>query len=269
MDAVIEYISAGLIICLVLGFAGQYAASMTFDKLSLIERDTTMGKADRVIDMLLLSTGQPADWGRINYYGEPEVLGLAIENSVKLYQLDPGKVRKLDVSSPEYIPPGRLRDLLGLSSSYYMAFKIFPFFNMTITPQVDNSTFSVTVRNQWGVPVANVRVMGACLNVSTTDIGTDKIAQFLDKSLEAHYATSYTNIQGECLLSFAAPGSSIIVVSNQLNMESVKTWPSLSPAIVGVIESSMGTVSGYNAETVSRNVYIEGLDYVARLVLWS
>lgn len=267
MDAVIEYISAGLIICLVLGFAGQYAASMNYDKLALIERDATTGKADRVIDMLLLSTGMPVDWGRT--YDDPSVFGLAIENSVKLYQLDPDKVRRLDPGSPDYIPPGRVRDLVGLSSCYYLSLKIFPFFNITIV-QVDSTIYSVNVTNQWGVPVANVKVTGACVDVSTESIGVAEIAQFLDSSLEeAHYASSYTNLRGECLLSFMGSGSSVIVVSNQLNMESVTTWPTLSPAVIGVIESSMGTVSGYNAETVSRNVSIDGLDYVARLVLWS
>lgn len=59
-----------------------------------------------------------------------------------------------------------------------------------------------------------------------------------------------------------------MVLANQLNMKSITTWPMLSSSVVGMVESSMGSVSGYNAEIVYRNVNMDGLNYIARLTIW-
>ena len=269
MHVVIEYISAGIIICMILGFAGQYAATMSADKINLIERNATLGKADRVIDMLLLSPGTPANWGQSLDF--PQAVGFAFEGAIRQYDLDIDKVLRLSRDSPNYISPGRLRDLMGLSSVYYITLRIRPFFNMTVT-KLSDSSFSVTVLNQWSIPVSNVNVTGAYTDVPVSQIDSAVLSRFLDGSLEnADYAWSLTDALGRCNITFAgAPiRSTLILCGNQLNVKSVVTWPSQSTFLVGSIESSMGSVSGYNTETVYRNVEIEGLNYIARFTLWS
>lgn len=167
MNAAIEYISSGIIICLILGFAAQYATTMSYDRLNLIERNATLGKADRVADMVLLSPGYPTDWGMS--YGNPQVLGLASESAMKLYNLDSHKVMRLSRSSTNYIPPVHVRDLIGLSSNYYLSLRIFPFFNLEVT-NISNQVFSVTVLNQWNTPVSNVKIDAAFVSMPISSI---------------------------------------------------------------------------------------------------
>lgn len=216
--------------------------------------------------MVLLSPGYPANWG--DCYDQPQVLGLALESAMKLYNLDSQKVKRLSSNSSDYISPVRVRDLIGLSSDYYISLKIFPFFNITVA-KVSDQAFTVTVLNQWNTPIPNVRIDGAYVNMSISDIGPNEIAQFIDSSLEgAVWATGCTDIQGTCTLTFGATKVSLMVIANQLSMKSITTWPTLPTAVVGAVESSMGSVSGYNAETVYRNVNMDGLNYIARLTIW-
>ena len=268
MHASIEYISAGAIVFLILGFTGQYTANMVNDHISLIEKNAGVKKADNIIYTLLLSPGQPLDWGLS--YDEPELLGLAFENAVKLYQLDKYKVRRLSSNSSNYIPPGRIRDLLGLSAYYYISIRIFPIFNITVT-EVDAERVSVRLINQWRIPVSNVNITAVYLDTPVENVSYSDITSFMDLSLEAEYTFNVTNALGTCTLN--RPGVSVdgclLILANQLGIKSMTTWPNLSQHIIGAIETSMGSVSGYNAEVVYRNVEIEDLDYVVRFTLWS
>lgn len=270
MNASIEYISAGIIIALILGTTAQYTMNMVYNRISLIEQQSAgVNKVDKINDLLLLSPGCPMDWG--GSCNEPEAMGLALQNSIRLYQLDADKVRRLRSDNPNYIPPGRVRGLLGLSPYYYTAIRVYPLFNITVT-QLSEERFSVEVVNQWGRPVSNVNVTAAYVNVPMVEIDKANITSFMDLSLDgAVYAFNLTNALGTCTVNFPGTGSreSLLVMASQLSVKCLTTWPTLSERIVGTIESSMGSVSGFNAETVYRNVEIEGLNYIVRFTLWS
>lgn len=269
MHASIEYISAGIIISLILGATAQYTTNMVYDRINLIEQNVGVEKADKINDLLLLSSGCPVDWG--GAYDEPDAMGLALDNSLQLYQLDADKVRRLSGESPNYIPPARVRDLLGLSAYYYTSIKVFPLFNMTVT-QLSEEMFSVKVVNQWELPVSNVNVTAAYVNVSIGEVTATNITSFMDLSLDdAFYAFNMTNALGTCTLNFAGAGAqeTLLVMASQLSVKCLTTWPTLSDHIIGNIESSMGSVSGFNMETVYRNVDIAGLNYIVRFTLWS
>jgi len=242
---------------------------MVYDRIKLIELDAGVEKADKIIDMMLLSTGRPVDWGGM--IEEPETMGLALENSIELYQLDPDKVHRLSSDSTSYISPGRVRDLLGLSAYYYTAIRVYPIFNITVT-QLSAEKFHIKVFSQWKLPVSNVNITAAYLNVPIDEVNKANITSFMDISLDdAFYAYNMTNTLGTCTLNFTGAGTreTLLVMASQLSVKSLTTWPTLSEHIIGVIESSMGSVSGFNTETVYRNVEIDGLNYFVRFTLWS
>jgi len=268
LHASIEYISAGVIVFLILGFTGQYTASMVNDHISLIEKNAGVKKADNIIYTLLLSPGQPLDWGLS--YDEPELLGLAFENAVKLYQLDKYKVRRLSSNSSNYIPPGRIRDLLGLSAYYYISIRIYPIFNIIVGDDVEERV-NVTLVNQWGIPVSNINVTAAYLDTPVENVSYSDITSFMDLSLETDYAFNVTDALGTCTLNCAGVSEEgcLLILASQLGVKSMITWPKLSEHVIGTIESTMGSVSGFNTELVYRNVEIENLDYIVKFTLWS
>lgn len=269
MNTTLEYISAGVIIALILGATGQYTTNMVYDRINFIEQSAGVEKADKICELLLLSSGYPTGWGLS--HDEPEMMGLAIENSVKRYELDSDKVKRLSSDSPKYITPSRVRDLLGLSAYYYTSIAVYSIFNITVT-QLSEERFSVNVNNQWKLPVSNVNVTAAYIDTPIGELDKGNITSFMDLSLEgAAYAFNQTNALGTCTLSFAGTGAreTLLVMASELYVKCLTTWPSPSEHIIGTIESSMGSVSGFNTETIYRNVKIDGLNYIVRFTLWS
>jgi hypothetical protein len=269
MHTTIEYISAGVIMVLILGTTSQYTTNMVFDRINLIEQSAGVEKANKINDLLLLSPGKPVDWG--DSIDEPEMIGLAIENSIKLYQLDSKKVKRLSEDFPNHISPSRVRDLLGLSAYYYTSINVYPLFNITVT-QLSEEVFSVEVTNQWKRPISNVNITAAYLNVSIGEVTKSNITSFMDLGLDdAIYAFNMTNALGTCTLNFMGAGSqeTLLIMASQLSAKCLTTWPTISEHIIGTIESSMGSVSGFNMETVYRNVEIDELNYIVRFTLWS
>lgn len=269
MNVSLEYISAGIIMCLMLGVTGQYASNMVFDRMNNVERNAKIGKAEKIIDLLILSPGEPPNWGDL--FGEPETLGLSLENAVKINQLDEKKVGRLDPDDANYLSPSRVRDLLGMRSNYYISIYIMPIFNITVQ-EVSPDMFSIKVYNQWSKPVSNVYIATAYATTAVSDLKEKHIASFLDGTLEnAVYLYSTTDSLGSCTMDFtgSGPRPALLVSASQFSVRCMTTWPSATEKVIGVIESSMGTVSGYDTETVYRNVEIGELNYVLRFTMWS
>jgi hypothetical protein len=155
MHVSIEYVFAGITVFLILGVTSQYATNIVYNSASLIEKEGAAERADKIIDMLLLSPGSPQGWGE--QLDEPRTMGLAVENAIKLYKLDASKVKRLSSNATNYIPPYRVRDLLGLSTYTYISLRIYPLFNITIT-KITEESFSVKVLNQWNAPVSNINI---------------------------------------------------------------------------------------------------------------
>jgi hypothetical protein len=263
-----EYITSGVIIFLILGVSGQYASNMVFDRMNNVENNARIGKAEKIIDLLILSPGEPPNWG--DAFGEPGTLGLSLENAVKINQLDEKKVRRLDLEDPNYIPPGRVRDLLGVRPNYYISIRIMPIFNITIQ-EVSQDIFSIKVYNQWSQPVSNVDITAAYSTSTVADLKEKHIASFLDGTLEdAVYTNGMTDSLGSCTVDFTASGPrpTLLVSARQISARSMTTWPTSTENVIGTIESSMGTISGYETETVYRNVEIGELNYIIRFTMW-
>ncbi len=155
METSIEYISAGIVLCLILGVTAGFTNNMVSDRVARIEQTSDLKIADKIIDSLLLSQGNPTNWGQS--IDPPTSMGLALGNAVQPYQLDRQKVSCLSNTSDNYIPASDVRDLLGLSQNYYLSIEIYPIYGVNIQ-SISNQKFLITVTNQWNVPVSTVNV---------------------------------------------------------------------------------------------------------------
>ena len=266
MNTSLEYISAGIILSLILGITGQYSTNMVNDRIINIEETSGLQLADKIIDTLLLTPGSPSNWG--NSIDPPNSIGFALENAIKPYQLDKSKVKCLYNDSNNYIPPYQIRDLIGLSSNYYISLEIYPMYSIFIE-NITSEKFKITVTNQWGIPVSTANVKGAYTDYA--DIDFAEVTAFLNGNLQnAIFRENMTDVSGNCILNFSGSGekASLLVLCEQLNVKSVNTWPNISSDIINTVKSSVGIDTGFNVEIVYKTIEIDGLNYFCKFKMW-
>ena len=277
MNSCLEYIVAGTLICLILGISGNYTTDMVYDKINLVEINQESEKAAKILDLMLLSDGKPPNWDE--YPQDPDILGFSQTNSIKMYNLDKDKIIRLQYTSPSYISPNRIKELIGLGPEYYIAIKIFPLLNITMTRETQDS-FKVQFFNQWNTPASNVNVTVAYLNhCQAADITQEELQLFLDLELDGLYDSELSNSIGisTLYLTGAEELGCMLINSKQLtgnclfiaDINNTNISFNNSPHIIYQIESSMGSVSGYNSEIITRTVKIDGFDYIFSFTLWS
>ncbi|RJS86814.1 hypothetical protein CW701_01650, partial [Candidatus Bathyarchaeota archaeon] len=130
MQTTLEYLTAGVIVLLILGTTTTYASNLIYDRIRTLEAETRLERVDRILEILLLSPGRPPDWGE--GVERPQALGLAMENALKPYQLDPLKVRRLREGENGYLSPYEIRELLGIDPAYYISIEIRPIYEVEI-----------------------------------------------------------------------------------------------------------------------------------------
>lgn len=266
MDTAFEYISAGIILSMILGVTGVVTTNMVSDRRYQIEQTEGFKVTDKMIDSLLLSTGTPTNWG--SSLDSPTSIGLALENGVKPHQLDRTKVKRLEETSVGYIPAHEVRDLLGLSPNYFLKIKIYPIYRITVEEDSSN-IFTITVKNQWGVPVSAVNVTGAYTDIE--NVNATEITSLINGDLDdADTLSSLTDASGQCTLDFTSSGdrATLLVLADQLNVKSAIVWPEPSDDLVVEVESSMGDSADFNVEISTRSVEIDGMNYYCKLTLW-
>jgi hypothetical protein len=276
MNTSLEYIAAGIIMCLILGVTGKYTTGIVYDKVNQVEKNQGLEKAGKLLDLILLTEGIPSDWDENT--SEPDILGFAFSNSIKMYQLDKEKVLRLSPVTPNYISSSKFKELMGLGSEYYISLKIYPLFNLTLSRK-SMGLFETKVLNQWGTPMSNINITAAYIpNKIVEEISEIELDSFLDFSLDAINDTRMTNSLGlsELNLSGAEETGCILILAKQLtceclfmlNLDNMNISYGQSPNAVYIIDSTMGSVSGYNVEVVCKNVKIDDFDYIARFTLW-
>jgi len=266
MQTTIEYLTAGIIVVLILGATTNYTSNLIYDRVRSLEAETGLERVDRILEVLLLSPGRPPDWGEET--GKPEAMGLALENALKYYQLDPRKVARLREGEEGYLSPYEIRELLGMDPSYYLSIEIRPTYNIEIQ-QLNSTHFLVEVRNLWGSPVSNANVTAALGDISLETVNYTTISLLLSGGLGGvHYAYNITDKLGRCTLNFDGGGGVLLLCVGHLSLLSFASWPSEAEGVIAHVESSMGSISGYEAETSYRLVEIGGLSYIFRLTIW-
>ncbi|MEM3040963.1 MAG: hypothetical protein QXG97_02910, partial [Nitrososphaerota archaeon] len=93
MNAIYEYIIAGIVVVAMLAAAEMNISTMTSSRLALAETEG-YSMAESILDMILLSPGDPPNWSE--YSEDPELFGLAFSNATEEYTLDPKKVMRLN-----------------------------------------------------------------------------------------------------------------------------------------------------------------------------
>ena len=208
MHAIYDYIFTTIILIsmIVLTLGRIYGITDTLN--SAISQDELQAKAEEILNKILLSPGDPPDWGT-NPDVDPDNLkdfGLALAGG-KPYELDMAKLLRLfdedlpKVSGLSLIPMDKVFELLGIKGKYEFSIRILPALNITIIPiDEEEGVFKVKVTSQDGVPVPNAEVYVTYLTGHTTKItisGSTKHTIAVYRALRTRY---YTDYKGEAIL---------------------------------------------------------------------
>ena len=266
-----EYILAGLVLLLILAVSEMNIFAVITHQLTRMEQEVEYSTAERILDMILLSPGFPPNWG--NQSADPTSLGLAVQNPLRAYTLDISKVIRLKEDSLNYIPPGKARQLMGLSENYHFNLTIIPVFTIDIVNASSGgqAKYVITIKDYKGFRVPNVNVTGFYVPNSLTG---GQIYPF---------KSAITGVDGVCVLTFnpSLPNRSLVVYASQLEVKALQTDP---PDLKVWVEKSVvmksdfpmiqtiyyytGRVSGMVNESVFRYAEIEGVTYYVKFDLW-
>jgi len=261
-----EYILAGVMILLILMMTQVTISALITRQLTYLEQSGGYKTAEKILDVLLLSPGDPPDWGR-NASVEPNYIGLADQNSLRAYVLDPYKVLRLQKGSAGYISPAKARRLLGLRDDYHFHLRILPALSVEIE---GNGSFTITVKNIKGLPVPNVNVTGYYVPKS------------FSPTVEYPIKSNITGVDGSCTLIFQYQQDHVLVVCASIfgvrvvsteppglnfRVEGGRVFKSDIPMITE-IDYSTGSIVGLEKEDATRYVEIDGSAYIVEFTLW-
>jgi hypothetical protein len=266
MNAIYEYICAGFIMFLMLVTLQTNLQTLMSNTTALTMQEE-YNMSEGLIDMILLSPGNPPDWSSAN----PNLFGLAAQETSETYVLDSKKVIRLDenYNYSSYISPGELKSLLGLTSNINLIIRISPIFPIDIQPE-ENGKYKIIVTNHKGVNLANVNVTGYYVPKS------------LGSSSKRFQEQKITDVDGSCTLNFNKTTDYILVVCADLvGIKTIQTDPPyLRVRVEGgqVIQSDVplitdinytsGSFFGLNTDNAARYVKIDGFTYYFELEIW-
>jgi hypothetical protein len=266
MNAIYEYILAGFMMFVMLVTLHTNMQNLITDTTALIVQEEYQ-MAESLLDMILLSPGSPQNWGPT----DPVLFGLAAQDAIDTYVLDPRKVIRLDENCTDYpfISPGELRNLLGLTSDINLVIRITPIFPIEIQPLGDGE-YRIVVTNNRGVPTANVNVTGYYVPES----------QGLNGSWI--HDQGVTGIDGSCTLDFGSTEDGYVVVcADLIGVKTMRTSPDYlrvrveegqvaqsEVPLINCINYTSGSFSGLNTDWATRYVEIDGFTYYFELEVW-
>jgi hypothetical protein len=270
MNVSYEYILAGFVIILVLSTTQVYTTQLLARKIGDWEQAAGYDASESFLDMLILSPGEPSNWGDLP--GNPQRLGLASINVFEEYSLDPAKVERLTPNSSNYITPSTLRSLMGISSTTGLSLRIVPALNITIAYQAPGN-YSVTVRDLKGLTVPNVNVTGYYFSAP------------FNPYLEPSTLKKITDTTGTAPLSYEPKANATLLVCvGQSDILSLSAYPkdvlltltvqgnhvvSSSRSTTMTVNATTGSLFGYDTQVTSRYVKLEGYTYYMELMLWN
>jgi hypothetical protein len=277
LEAIYEYILAGIVILIILSVAEMNIFSVMTLQLTKMQQENENPVADRILDMILLSPGYPPNWGNQST-DQITSLGFAVQDALSSYELDISKVRRLNESvGPDmYIYPAKARQLMGLSEKYNFNLTMIPVFNINIVNAslTGQAKYLITIKDYKGFLVPNVNVTGFYVPNSFTN----------GEIFPSTYAITGTD--GTCVLTFSPLSNySLVVYANQLGVNAIQTYPpnlwggrvqveggcvmESDFPIIQAIHCYTGSTSGKTSETASRYAEIQGVTYYVKFDLWS
>jgi hypothetical protein len=206
MNPIYEYIAAILILSVVVGYSLYQLNTMSSSQLSIASEEQLQPVAGRLLDKILLTEGNPTDWGSNISINKFNLVDFGISSQlVDMYRIDADKLMRLvevvnTTINPLYIPPTTMGALTGIypndSWSYGFRLLVKTALNISIT----NSTpanFTIDVTNYFGRYAENAQV-NAIYVLIYTPFGTNGVFNYTIAS-----ASNVTNWQGETVLNFA------------------------------------------------------------------
>ncbi len=209
MHAILEYLAIGVLIVLFLLVAFEVVNLVT-GRLVLVKEEQLYNVAERVMDKILLTPGDPPDWGT-NPNGTLTDFGLALNGTRTPYVVDPDKVMRLanlsTFPNPLLINSTEIASMLGLSEKYGFRLIMRPLLSINVTPlELYNvssgsatpipSVIRIEVYNwyNFGVPGANVTAILVLAKAVTTPGGGTNVSYVLFAKNNVTDALGYTEM---------------------------------------------------------------------------
>lgn len=160
MNECIEYLVAAILTLLIVSVTVSIFIPNILTRSTYISESQLRIEAEKIANQLLLSPGDPPDWGVSAVYpSEVKVLGLAVQGG-EPYELDINKLIRIyenslsEISDKEQINLESMCRLLGIYGNYSISIKLTPALNVTVQKLSEN-TYEVTVKTHDDLPVAN------------------------------------------------------------------------------------------------------------------
>lgn len=157
------------------------------------------GSARNVLDKLLLTPGDPYNWGvdlSINSTDSNGLRDFGLGGSLSfntLYRLGPSKVERLvntsTIDNPYYIPPDRIAQIMGIEKEFGFSLTLEPV--LQISDRIVNKTIRIQVTTPETIPVPNVNVTSILIRLNAAN------------EEEFETATSATDWNGTAILDFS------------------------------------------------------------------
>lgn len=193
-----EYLFTAILIIAILVASSMMVMTFPKSPSNVSEREQLKEVAQKIMTQLLLSPGEPPEWGSditLNASGIV-MLGLAAYSYTtrEAYVLDPDKVLRLNsllqnFKPALYIQPQDAIHLLNLGNDYGFKIEFYPALNVTV--DLDNYKVKVT-SNYNGLPIVGANLVARLyyLEGSSQIVGTQ-------------LKTGITDYAGECILNFS------------------------------------------------------------------
>ncbi|HJW65815.1 MAG TPA: hypothetical protein VJ507_03430 [Candidatus Bathyarchaeia archaeon] len=159
-----EYLFAAILIVAMLIGSTIMVSTIAKPTQNVSDNEQLKVAAQKVATQVLLDTGYPFDWGSDITLTPSDLMtfGLAKhgETTREAYTLDSNKIKrlKLDFSSPYYVSPSTVLNLLNLGTDYGFSLEIYAPLNVSLYP-IDGNHYAVNVLSQYaGLPVVNAIV---------------------------------------------------------------------------------------------------------------
>jgi len=178
VSPVMEYVVAAVLLSITLLAATTHFMPGLLRQVMYTYEGQLQVEAQKIVDQLLLSPGDPPDWGlSATYPDDVKALGLALAGG-KPYELDPNKLVRIyecgleDLSGLTLVSSRDMEEILGIHGRYAFSIRLTPVLNVSITKLSDQS-YEVRVATSDGVPVPNAKVTGILVSAYLDDMDLD------------------------------------------------------------------------------------------------
>lgn len=200
-----EYIFASIIVVAML-IATTSLASITpqlYINMSDVEQMRMV--AQKLMARLLMSPGEPKDWGGDITVGASQVLSFGLAANAYFtcdaFTLDQDKVQRLNQRLPGqlYLPPRRVLELLNIDLDYGFKIEFIPTIRVEVSLRSFRELF-VNVTSEQGLPLVHANVAAGAFYVSNGEIvGT--------------IGTGLTGLHGNCTINLTCPTPALLILS--------------------------------------------------------